>query len=1041
MSKKIFSILLFYCCIYSTFSRFFKCPETSSPPQDFGNPNYSFEQVTFRDVQLNPVTLSGQILVNTHDNFKESTQGYLIDSQYCPQGFKIIKKDELVTIISDLGNKAYSTFTDPNGLDMSNGIYYNTNTKGAGAYNKIFMIIRNNEITFEDFDPSSYITNPSSTTKFHTICKLYIPDTEIVFPDNKRDFDYDTQLELNINGIEYFTDFIWRINGQIIKDRTAIIPLTESGVSNVEFWGKFVTGTLKYLCDIFYVGKAKVSNEQKFTSSKIKKIRTNFQLNYNPSLHFTTSNCPVAPRDDGGYYIAVPDKDKYLHILSFDKNDNLLKDFDTKEKARPHDITTTYLGFAVYCVDANNRDHSYITVYNKDFAQVKRVQVMNNVNTKENQRIDSTPDKQLIRYNNKGRPHWGFRFIYQADNAKLVYSRGRIVLIFAHYNIFDDDYKGHNADTVATFNDNLEDIDYGVIFGASHSLIQSLTFDDNYYWTATLSDGFPQGIRVQYISKRDFQNNYDAVFKKHNLRICGANSDLGGYIKGYSIGWADGKLGAILYFEELELYCLVYAKTPDYTEGEKYGKAVIYMTTWKFYNGEILDITVKEIKIFETGNVMQVRAGKYGNDKVIITYLGTTRSGHNYYGNIPMGSSPNIFVVKLPDFSFIINDEKMDDLLMNTNEDLRTFSNGILIWATSDSSNYLVINKIGIGDTYDIIPSIIWKDIFKLNMEGTKTINNKEIHGATINLRGISSSIIINKHTFTIYLSFQINSSLRNLEGESELKLPAICQVVESDDETGEEFQILDYECICEQPSGISLSNYKLTNIEEGNNKDSLKTSNLNELVSDKKKNNANLQYLTTVTQSEYTEEDFNRIAVFKFDKKISRINAEEYKFNFKISGNLNKDITPTTINRDFELYEIDTKANCKFEIGDNKVASLSCELNVENYTNIEEFSFKTSEIFTENNEIYLSQFNDIILTNSKTQKDNDDDRSWVIPVSVVCAVICGIGIGIGVYLIFRKIRLNKTKSETEVDIKSKGQTNEVVDDIKSSDRVVNYKN
>jgi hypothetical protein len=265
--------------------------------------------------------------------------------------------------------------------------------------------------------------------------------------------------------------------------------------------------------------------------------------------------------------------------------------------------------------------------------------------------------------------------------------------------------------------------------------------------------------------------------------------------------------------------------------------------------------------------------------------------------------------------------------------------------------------------------------------------------------------------------------------------------VVETDDETGEEFQILDYECICEQPSGISLSNYKLTNIEEGNNKDSLKASNLNELVSDKKKNNANLQYLTTVTQSEYTEEDFNRIAVFKFDKKISRINAEEYKFNFKISGNLNKDITPTTINRDFELYEIDTKANCKFEIGDNKVASLSCELNVENYTNIEEFSFKTSEIFTENNEIYLSQFNDIILTNSKTQKDNDDDKSWVIPVSVVCAVICGVGIGIGVYLIFRKIRLNKTKSETEVDIKSKGQTNEVVDDIKSSDRVVNYKN
>ena len=115
--------------------------------------------------------------------------------------------------------------------------------------------------------------------------------------------------------------------------------------------------------------------------------------------------------------------------------------------------------------------------------------------------------------NNKGKAQYGIRFIYQADNAKLIYSRGRIFLIFAHYNIFDDDYKGHNADTVATFNDNLEDTDFGIIFGASHSLIQSVTYDDNYFWTATLSDGYPQGIRVQYISKREFQNNYEYLKK------------------------------------------------------------------------------------------------------------------------------------------------------------------------------------------------------------------------------------------------------------------------------------------------------------------------------------------------------------------------------------------------------------------------------------------------------------------------------------------------------------------------------------------------
>ena len=155
------------------------------------------------------------------------------------------------------------------------------------------------------------------------------------------------------------------------------------------------------------------------------------------------------------------------------------------------------------------------------------------------------------------------------------------------------------------------------------------------------------------------------------------------------------KLGGLLYFEELELYCMVYAKTPNYSEDDKNGKNIIYMTTWKFVDGKIEQTTVKEIKVLETNNIMQVRAGKFGNDKVFITYVETTRAGHNYYGNVPKGTVPNIFVIKLPDFEFIKNDEKVDDILMNTNEDLRTFRNGVLIWATSDSNDNLVINKIG----------------------------------------------------------------------------------------------------------------------------------------------------------------------------------------------------------------------------------------------------------------------------------------------------------------------------------------------------------
>jgi len=145
----------------------------------------------------------------------------------------------------------------------------------------------------------------------------------------------------------------------------------------------------------------------------------------------------------------------------------------------------------------------------------------------------------------------------------------------------------------------------------------------------------------------------------------------------------------------LELYCLIYAKTPNYSEDEKNNKTIIYMTTWKYTDNKIAETNVKEIKVFETGNVMQLRAGKLGNDKVFIMYHETSTWGHNHYGNVPRGTVPKIFVVKLPAFEIIKNDITNDDILMNTNEDLRTFRDGVLIWATSDSNNNLVINKIG----------------------------------------------------------------------------------------------------------------------------------------------------------------------------------------------------------------------------------------------------------------------------------------------------------------------------------------------------------
>ena len=174
-------------------------------------------------------------------------------------------------------------------------------------------------------------------------------------------------------------------------------------------------------------------------------------------------------------------------------------------------------------------------------------------------------------------------------------------------------------------------MDFNITWGSSHSLIQLASFNEHYFWKAALGDAYPQEIKVEYTSKTDFFDSYDSVNKKYNSRKNGEIDTLEEDIKGYLNGSADGKLRGMIYFSNLGLYCLIYDKTPNASKKDdpKNGKNIIYMTTWKFENNEITDALITEIKVFERGNVKQVRAGKYGNDQVFIIYSETTSSGGN----------------------------------------------------------------------------------------------------------------------------------------------------------------------------------------------------------------------------------------------------------------------------------------------------------------------------------------------------------------------------------------------------------------------------
>jgi len=183
------------------------------------------------------------------------------------------------------------------------------------------------------------------------------------------------------------------------------------------------------------------------------------------------------------------------------------------------------------------------------------------------------------------------------------------------------------------------------------------------------------------------------------------------------------------------------------------------------------------------------------------------------------------------------------------------------------------------------------------------------------------------------------------------------------------------------------------------------------------------LEKLENVLESSFTYEDLMKIVIFQMNERIENIQADDFEFNFKIDGKLSKDITQNeiTIKKEFELSEVDTKANCVFRIGLNKIADLSCDLNVENHKDIKTFSFKTSQINTDDNEIYLSKFNDIVLINS----EEDDNKKVIIIVSVICSVVGAALIGVGIFFLVRKLKSTKEKPINEVNNVNQEEKNE----------------
>ena len=321
-----------------------------------------------------------------------------------------------------------------------------------------------------------------------------------------------------------------------------------------------------------------------------------------------------------------------------------------------------------------------------------------------------------------------------------------------------------------------------------------------------------------------------------------------------------------------------------------------------------------------------------------------------------------------------------------------------------------------------------------------KIINNIYFYGPFLRLRWITINQINSRHTFIIYLIFIPKISLRNLE-ENKVKISALCEIFEDVEETSNDVKMVEYEFIGNYTSSENLSDFNLFMIEEGNNENVLKKSNLNDLASSN-----NLEKLEDKNNSEFTLENLMKIVIFEMNIENETIKTNNSIFNFVINGTLNKDLGKIfSIKKEFHLSEIETKADCIFTVSENKTGNLSCDLNVENYSDIKTFSFRTSQIeTTEGDEIYFSKLSDLVLINDvegdekeeKGKKEVKKKTMLYIAIIIICFIVfCGL-IGLAIFL---KEKCSKSKIDN-IENKNNNNEKEIVEkkEVKDNDESKN---
>ena len=408
----------------------------------------------------------------------------------------------------------------------------------------------------------------------------------------------------------------------------------------------------------------------------VKNISYTFNSSRLNEIFFGASQAPIAPKENGGYYLCYRSDENDLHVIEFDSSDKLIEDFNTQYKAIPFDIIEINDGFAIYAREVDDENHSFLLVYDSKYKKINEATLMDNG-------ADPTTTKDaIVFYNSNNDFIYGLNAMYKPTNAKLAYGNDRINLIFAHYNHFGAD-GGHTGDTYYSFDLKCtkESVKYAWSWYSSHSLIQSHIFDGKYFITATLGDAYPQGFTITAVNCSYINDKEDTINYNSNQTIV---KSFPGNFGGNSLG----RLGGIMQFDDY--YVIIYSVKKNDNE-ERDG---IFLTKFKYDGKSITTVDTKEIINGVGSKLKNLRAAKFVN-KILITYIHNKDDFGTDYPSYYQDMDETMYYIVCDTYGNIETGPLESSWQHQAlNEDIRPLKDGSLRWGYIDVNNVLRIIKI-----------------------------------------------------------------------------------------------------------------------------------------------------------------------------------------------------------------------------------------------------------------------------------------------------------------------------------------------------------